>query len=139
MDSSTTRAVARRALIPIVGFGVYAGAVALVPVSDPRPIAPARADTLGARGIEAWRAAGCQHCHSIYGLGGHTGPDLTTIISRTSGAYVRAMVRNGLPGMPAYRDLDERSLARLIRYLEAVDRSGAYPPKSLRADPLGGS
>jgi mono/diheme cytochrome c family protein len=123
-----------RTLAGIVGFVFYAAAVSILPTEEPRgPLTP----TIPREVRTAWRAAGCQTCHSVFGLGGHTGPDLTNIITRTSPGYIRAVIRTGLPGMPAY-DLDDQSLDNLTRYLQAVDHAGRYPPPSLDADPLRG-
>lgn len=118
----------------IVGYTLWAGTVAFVPLGggDALPEgSTARSDRA------AWRAAGCQQCHSIVGLGGHLGPDLTNVISRMSPAYVRAMVRAGPPGMPAYTGLDEQSLDRVVRYLQSIDAWATYPPRALDADALG--
>lgn len=118
-----------RTMLPLAGFLVYAGVVWLGPVPVPAQFVADGGDVRRADGesILAWRSAGCQFCHSIYGLGGHTGPDLTNVVSRASPAYVRAMMIAGPWGMPTYGHLDETTVAGIIRYLEAVDRSGRYP------------
>ncbi|MBX3323117.1 MAG: cytochrome c [Phycisphaeraceae bacterium] len=120
-------AVRLRTGVAVALFGVYAAAVALMPVDrrDP-PAVQAGVETMPAA-IEAWRSAGCHWCHSVYGLGGHTGPDLTNIISRMGPEYVRVVIETGRPGMPAYSDRIPADLDRLIEYLEAIDRSGRYP------------
>lgn len=128
-------AVAMRAAIAVVGFAVYAAAVATWPL-EPDPVGRSSAAAHGTESAaaDAWRAAGCQVCHSVFGLGGHIGPDLTNVVSRTSTGYVRAMVRAGPPGMPAYRDLDEGTLDLLAEYLERVDRAARYPSSSWAGD-----
>lgn len=130
------RAVVRRATSAAFGYGAYAVACALVPADLGVGVAGA-ADPLTRADLRAWRMAGCQSCHSILGLGGHTGPDLTNLISRTSPEYVRAIVRAGSRAMPAYPDLQDADLRGIVRYLEAVDRAGSYPPAS-RSRPVFG-
>lgn len=129
-----TRSVAQRALVVILGFGLYAAVCASTP-ADPVSVGIPQAQLTSSRG--AWMASGCQSCHSIYGLGGHIGPDLTNVISRSSPEYVRAMVKAGPPGMPSYGHLDESSVESIVSYLSAVDRSGTYPPRSLRSPVFG--
>ena len=82
-----------------------------------------------AMGRDLWRSHGCANCHSVYGLGGHMGPDLTNVISRRGAAFARAFITAGGGGMPA-QALDEAQLDRLIAYLEHLDETGLYPVKS---------
>lgn len=129
-----------RTILPLAAFLGYAGVVWFGPVPVPSPVAAEggnvhRADR---ESILAWRSAGCQFCHSIYGLGGHTGPDLANVVSRESPAYVRAMMIAGPRGMPTYGHLDETALAGIIRYLEAVDGSGRYPSATWLGSSSGG-
>lgn len=126
-----TSAVAWRTLGAVLGFGVYALFCAM-------PSQGTQIDEPGVVGsgvtggmLEAWRASGCQYCHSVFGLGGHTGPDLTNVVSRSSSAYVRVMMELGLPGMPSYASVDEGTKDAIVGYLVAVDRAGRYPPASL--------
>ena len=128
---TSTRQVRARTLVPIAGFLAYAASVWLVPTPDAGS-AVTSPETTGdaAAGARAWRAAGCQACHSILGLGGHTGPDLTNILSRTSPEYVRAIMLAGQPGMPSYFRLDPDHSAAIIDYLAAIDRSARYPSDS---------
>ncbi len=88
------------------------------------------------RGRAVWRAGGCQSCHSIYGLGGHTGPDLTNIAGLMPGAYITHVVRAGLPGMPRF-DFDAEKSAALVAYLAEIDGTGIYPPRELTAPVFG--
>jgi mono/diheme cytochrome c family protein len=89
-----------------------------------------------AAGRELWRAHACQTCHSIYGLGGHSGPDLTNVMRRESADYVRASVLGGRAGMPAI-ELGERELVDLVAYLAAIDATGTFPPRSLGESAFG--
>ncbi len=87
-------------------------------------------------GREVWLNYACQTCHSIYGLGGHLGPDLTNTASEGMGAYIRIVVREGRLGMPAF-NLTERELDDLMAYLEMINASGHYPPRSLNDSVFG--
>lgn len=131
-----TRSVAHRALVVILGFGIYAGVCASTP-ADPAGVEAPRAELVSYR--SAWRTNGCQSCHSIYGLGGHIGPDLTNVISRSSPEYATAMIWAGPPGMPSYAHLDDPTLESIVGYLSAVDRTGIYPPRSLQSPVFGES
>lgn len=124
-------AVAIRTLTVVAIFGIYAIIVAFAPIQKPRSPGITTMAGPGPAGPRAWRAAGCHFCHSLYGLGGHTGPDLTNVISRTSAGYVRAVVRSGLPGMPDYRHLAPSDLDLIVGYLAEVDHTATYPPRKL--------
>lgn len=115
------RSVIVRAAIAVAGFGAYAGAVWLGPGGAPGDsgrLAPAQATESQVR---AWRGASCQTCHAVFGLGGHLGPDLTTITSRRPEGLVDAMMRNPPSGMPSFADLSESERADIVGYLRAVD------------------
>lgn len=124
VNNNAARTVTTRTALVLAGFLVYGGVCALIPLRGDQPLteAPAR----------AWRSAGCQSCHSVLGLGGHIGPDLTNIASRASPGHVRAVVRAGFPGMPGYDRLKERTLDAIVVYLQEVDGLGRYPPSDLK-------
>lgn len=130
---TVSRAVACRTLGVLGVYAAYALAAARLPVSPPRAEASDLLAVPGAPSQEsrsAWLAMGCQTCHSIYGLGGHTGPDLTDVTSRVPREYIEAVVRSGARGMPAFEVEDEK-LARIIEYLASIDASGEYSPAGL--------
>jgi hypothetical protein len=118
-----------RSVMPLLGFAGYAIVVWCSPLPDATLIEQVRSGdpVINRESVSAWRSAGCQFCHSIQGLGGHIGPDLTNVVSRTSDGYIRAMLLAGPPGMPSYADLDEDSISHIIRYLESMDGSGRFP------------
>jgi len=130
-SSPPARPVALRTLAVVALFGAYAATVALAPLEETPASAVATRPDSSPAGPRAWRAAGCHFCHSLYGLGGHTGPDLTNVISRTSADYVRAAVRSGLPGMPAYGSIEPAELDSIVAYLAEVDRTTSFPPREL--------
>lgn len=93
---------------------------------------PSRSTGLGppspavAAGAGVWRAANCIGCHSIYGLGGHIGPDLTNAISRLGAAGVTGALYGGGARMPRF-DLSDDSTANLVAWLSYIDGTGVYP------------
>lgn len=79
-----------------------------------------------ATGVEAWRSENCIACHSIYGLGGHIGPDLTNTISRLGAEGVAAKIYAGGGAMPPFALLEEAT-ANLVAWLSYIDETGVYP------------
>ena len=83
-------------------------------------------------GSRTWLEGNCSSCHAIYGLGGHLGPDLTTIVRTRGAPYIKVMIQSGRPGMPACA-FDTATMDDLIAYLESIGETGTYP---LRQRPL---
>jgi nitric oxide reductase subunit C len=145
-ESSQAKApvVVRRTAVIVLGYLAYIVLILVLPGRS-----PVRAATDAAGGVQAspssaymrgqriWRRNNCQTCHAMYGLGGHTGPDLTTIGSRMPADYIEQVIRTGDRVMPAF-DLDEAESADLVAYLQAISRTGVYPPKHW-TDPVFGS
>ena len=139
MDSSAhdpRGRVLMRIVVLLVGWAGYAMAIGLMEGEAQTPTA-AREDVYLA-GRDVWYERACQTCHSLFGLGGHLGPDLTDVVERRGAGYVEYMVVEGMPGMPAF-DLTERELDELIAYLAAVGTTGDYPPRSLHGPAFGGA
>ncbi|MCC6284629.1 MAG: cytochrome c [Phycisphaerales bacterium] len=111
-----------RAAIAVAGFAAYAGAVWLSPMGT-RVGAPPE-------GVRAWRAAGCQSCHALFGLGGHLGPDLTFVVTRRPEGFVDVMMRSPPEGMPSFAGLSDAERAAIVDYLRAVDAAAREAPKS---------
>ncbi len=114
-----------------LGFGLMTALVIWSPGRTPPEMQPGE-DVLA--GWTAWRANNCAACHSIYGLGGHLGPDLTNVVTRKGPDLVRARITAGGHGMPAFPDADTEALAA---YLDYIDHTGDYPPTSLTAPGYG--
>jgi mono/diheme cytochrome c family protein len=73
-----------------------------------------------AHGATVFSESGCQHCHSIGGVGGHKGPDLSGVGRRKSKAEMRQQIVYGSKVMPAFGDdLEPNELKDLIAYLKS--------------------
>ena len=72
------------------------------------------------RGATIFKESGCQHCHTIGGVGGHKGPDLSGVGRRKSKAAMRDQIAGGSKVMPAFGDvLAPDELNDLIAYLRS--------------------
>lgn len=71
-------------------------------------------------GAAVFGQSGCQHCHSIGGVGGHKGPDLSGVGRRKSKDALRQQIVNGSKVMPAFGDdIAPGNLKDLIAYLKS--------------------
>lgn len=77
-------------------------------------------------GQKTWQARNCVACHALYGLGGHTGPDLTNVVSRIGEESTQAVLVYGRGKMPP-QHLTPREEQSLAAYLAFVDSTGVYP------------
>jgi len=73
-------------------------------------------------GARLFREKGCINCHSYKGQGGETAPDLTAVTERRSKSWIRRQVRdpkshNPNSAMPAFKDLSNREINAIIKYL----------------------
>ena len=80
-------------------------------------------------GQQVWREHGCANCHSILGLGGHAGPDLTNVISRSGPEYSSQVITYGVGIMPA-REISPEEMTQLIAWLTHIDDQAVYPVRS---------
>jgi ubiquinol-cytochrome c reductase cytochrome b subunit len=82
----------------------------------------------------------CRNCHALEGIGGHRGPDLTTVGVRLTGDQLIDQVSNGTPGggnMPAYgKQMRPAEMSALVEFLENLRPVGVprARPASTRAD-----
>lgn len=128
------RAVSLKAVwrvgVVVLGYFAYVAAVALLPLgarahaSTGEPL-----DPQVQAGQVAWRNNACTSCHSIYGVGGHTGPDLTNVTSRMGEEYIRTVLKDGVRAMPAIELSDDETNA-IVAYLGHADVTGVYPPRN---------
>ena len=83
---------------------------------------PAMASSKAQRvhGAALFVTSGCQHCHTIRKVGGHKGPNLSSVGRTKSEDAIRAQVLNGSNVMPAFGDVLEPSeLDDLVAYLRS--------------------
>jgi mono/diheme cytochrome c family protein len=83
-----------------------------------------------ALGKGLWQQHGCGACHSIFGLGGHLGPDLTNVMRRRDETYLQHVIARGFGKMPSYASLTLPEREWLIAYLGYVDQLADYPLQS---------
>lgn len=84
-----------------------------------------------AHGAEVFSESGCQHCHSIGGVGGHKGPDLSGVGRRRSKTALRQQIVFGSKVMPAFGDdLEPKELKDLIVYLHSCRQKPAQAERA---------
>jgi len=123
----------------IAGYLAYTVAIAVLDGREPTPaVAVALASSAGSphAGRLVWARNGCATCHSLLGLGGHIGPDLTNYGRPGLHAVVRTTVASGRLGMPSF-DVADRELDDLVAFLASISRQASYPPRTVR-DPVFG-
>jgi mono/diheme cytochrome c family protein len=83
-----------------------------------------------AHGAQVFTNTGCQVCHSIRGVGGHKGPDLSGVGRRKSKAEMQQQIVHGDKVMPAFGDdLGPGDLKDLITYLKSCRQKPAKTPQ----------
>ncbi len=76
-------------------------------------------------GEAVFKSHGCSGCHSISGVGGKFGPDLTKIGEKKSKAWLADQIKdpkskNPASVMPAYKDISNSDLNALVDYLASL-------------------
>ncbi len=108
----------------VIGFFIMLVASVFLP-GRTLPTMEANDLVLVREGQSQWRKNNCSACHSIYGLGGHMGPDLTDIAERFPEIYIKARIQGGGAGMPPFEAVDTSAI---FQYLKFIGSSGTYPP-----------
>jgi mono/diheme cytochrome c family protein len=73
-------------------------------------------------GLAVLNDQGCAACHTVGGLGGSTGPDLSRAGARWSKSHMReAIVAPEDPEMPAFDNLTAEQLDDLVNYLSSLE------------------
>jgi mono/diheme cytochrome c family protein len=71
-------------------------------------------------GAQVWAANGCQHCHTIANVGGHKGPDLSSVGRTAKKDAIRKQIVYGSKVMPAFGEmLSPAEVDDLVRYLRS--------------------
>ncbi len=78
------------------------------------------------RGLQLYRQYNCMVCHSLYGLGGHIGPDLTNVSSRFDENYIKISILKGRRKMQSC-SFNEYQLYSMLLYLKMIDSTATYP------------
>jgi ubiquinol-cytochrome c reductase cytochrome b subunit len=74
-----------------------------------------------AQGAQSFQQRGCINCHTIAGVGGQRGPDLTHIGSALSTDQLTWRILNGGRNMPAYGDtVSPQELSALVEFLSGL-------------------
>jgi mono/diheme cytochrome c family protein len=69
-------------------------------------------------GAALFQARGCVQCHTIRGVGGHKGPDLSGVGRRLKKDAIQKQITSGGSTMPAFGDaLPGEEIAALVKYL----------------------
>ncbi len=87
------------------------------PAATQAPPAPSAATAPGARELQA---QGCAGCHTIGGVGGTVGPNLSHIGGAMTRDQLRTFITQGRGGMPAFPQLPPAVLNALVDYLESL-------------------
>lgn len=105
------------------------------PAAAPAPAAPVTAPPLapaagGAKGERLFAATGCNGCHTVRGVGGNVGPNLSDIGARRGRAYIEQSIRepqafvvSGYPPVMPSADrlgLSDQDVANLVDFLSSL-------------------
>jgi mono/diheme cytochrome c family protein len=66
---------------------------------------PVQAADARQHGAAVFRAAGCERCHSIIGVGGDRAPDLGTVGQRRAPHQIKLQILKGGHGMPPFGEV----------------------------------
>lgn len=90
-----------------------------------------------ADGAKVFYDKGCEFCHTVSGLGGIRGPDLSFVGDRLNRDQIATRIFSGAANMPSYRDkLSSTELDNLLAFLESRRRLPPVgpPPGGLHAE-----
>jgi ubiquinol-cytochrome c reductase cytochrome b subunit len=97
-----------------------------IPISMVKGSSPLRL-----QGAALFQNKDCRNCHSLQGIGGKRGPDLTTVGTRLTRDQLIDQVSNGTPGggnMPAYgKQISAVEMTALVEFLVNLRPEGAPP------------
>jgi len=98
------------------------------PDFSPEPLPDSVVSTLGpqaATGAHLFRQRGCQNCHTVAGVGGRRGPELTLVADRLTRQQMVLRILNGGNNMPAFASiLKPREVDALVAFLETLRAPG---------------
>lgn len=83
------------------------------------------------QGATVFQYKSCRNCHSLDGIGGQRGPDLTAVATRLAHDELIRQVIQGGGNMPAYGDeLQPAEVEVLVSFLETLRPKGEKPARS---------
>jgi ubiquinol-cytochrome c reductase cytochrome b subunit len=92
-----------------------------------------RSAPLELQGAAVFQLKDCRNCHALEGVGGHRGPDLTTVGTRLSRNQLIDQISNGSPGggyMPAYgKHVSPAEMEALVAFLGSLRPPGQAPAR----------
>lgn len=92
------------------------------------------ASPLQLQGAVVFQNKQCRNCHSLDGIGGKRGPDLTHVGQRLTLDQLVDQVSNGTPGggnMPAYgKQMSPAEMTALVKFLQSLRPPGATEAKT---------
>lgn len=92
---------------------------------------PARAENSQDRGAKLFQEKGCSFCHSINGVGGSKGPNLSAVGKRLKKPAIEKQIREGGLNMPPFSDAVTPEETRdLVEYLHKCKHGIAAVPQS---------
>jgi ubiquinol-cytochrome c reductase cytochrome b subunit len=91
--------------------------------ADPVPTGFLKGRTpLERQGALVFQQMQCRNCHSLNGIGGERGPDLSRVATRLTESQLIRQVLQGGGNMPAYGDsLSPQQTTALVRFLETLN------------------
>jgi len=84
------------------------------------PIASGASRGQRERGAQVFAASGCLHCHTIHNVGGHKGPNLSSVGRTLTENQIRGQILRGGEEMPPFADdLEPAEVTGLVAYLRS--------------------
>jgi len=84
------------------------------------------------RGKNLWEKNNCMGCHTLLGEGGYYAPELTKVVDRRGGAYIKAALMSPVPWQPngrkmvAYNmsDAEANDMVEFFKWIGEIDLNG---------------
>jgi mono/diheme cytochrome c family protein len=96
-------------------------------ISVNRPIVHASTADAHSRGAQLFHTSGCERCHSITGVGGDRGPDLSSVGRRRGARQIKKQILNGGNGMPPFKDVLTKDEVKELAAFLATCRTATSP------------
>ncbi len=136
MDRNIERRRSRRKKTIGVGAVILAALITLeIGGVMSAPALPAGEESpLVTAGRNAYRQINCSYCHSIGGVGGSVGPDLTNIASKLNSQQLTTYLQNPNAMIPQTLhpklQFTQDELTALVSYLETLGAPVSYTPEA---------